>query len=169
VLPVLLCARINANFCQVRPSDAPASQRAPAEVWDRIARFIPRYFLRTWLSVSSFYRDIASRHIFRSIDLFIGEDTENLHRTMDLLDRVKEDPVFARRIKILRLHWAYEGGDMLDLMSRIFRTALPAFKALQEFEWIGYPELQGDMVQALLQSHPNLMRLGLMCVVFLTI
>jgi hypothetical protein len=68
---------------------------------------------------------------------------------------------------------------MLDVMSRrgscflfldtsnvflpgIFRSALPEFKALEEFEWIGYPELQADMVKVLLKSHPNLARLGLM-------
>lgn len=44
----------------------------------------------------------------------------------------------------------------------IFRSALPEFKALEEFEWIGYPELQADMVEVLLKSHPNLARLGLM-------
>jgi len=32
-------------------------------------------------------------------------------------------------------------------MSRIFKTALPEFRALEEFEWMGYPELQADMVQ----------------------
>jgi hypothetical protein len=44
----------------------------------------------------------------------------------------------------------------------IFRTALPEFTALEQFEWIGYPELQADMVQVLLKSHPKLMKLGLM-------
>ncbi|KAI0309909.1 hypothetical protein OF83DRAFT_1253057 [Amylostereum chailletii] len=145
----------------VRVSDAPAFQRAPPEVWDRIARFTPRYFLRTWLFVSSFHREIASRHIFHTLDVYLGEDSETINRSMDIFDRVKADPVFARRVKALRLHWSYEGGEMLDLMSRIFRTALPEFKALREFEWIGYPELQADMVQVLLQSHPNLDRLGL--------
>lgn len=43
----------------------------------------------------------------------------------------------------------------------IFRTALPAFKALQEFEWIGYPELRADMVQWILASHPHLQAVGL--------
>ncbi|KAI0282236.1 hypothetical protein BC826DRAFT_1065777 [Russula brevipes] len=28
--------------------------------------------------------------------------------------------------------------------------------SLEEFEWIGYPELQADMVQVLLKSHSNL-------------
>jgi hypothetical protein len=46
----------------------------------------------------------------------------------------------------------------------IFRSALPEFKALEEFEWIGYPELQADMVKVLLKSHPNLAKLGLMYV-----
>lgn len=45
----------------------------------------------------------------------------------------------------------------------IFREALPAFKALQEFEWIGYPEMRQDMIQAVLTSHPQLHGLGLMC------
>jgi hypothetical protein len=45
----------------------------------------------------------------------------------------------------------------------IFRSALPEFKALEEFEWIGYPELQADMVvKVLLKCHPNLAKLGLM-------
>ncbi|KZV63416.1 hypothetical protein PENSPDRAFT_616581 [Peniophora sp. CONT] len=143
------------------PADAPASQRAPPEVWDRIASFIPRYFLRAWLSVSSFHRDIASRHIFATVDLFVGEDQENLHRTMDFLDRVKADMTFARRVRCLRLHWAHESDEMLDLVSRIFMTALPEFTALREFEWIGYPELQAEMVTALLASHPSLAAVGL--------
>jgi len=32
---------------------------------------------------------------------------------------------------------------------------LPKFKALDEFQWIGYPELQADMVKVLLKSHLN--------------
>ena len=43
----------------------------------------------------------------------------------------------------------------------IFRVALPEFKALKDFEWIGYPELKADMVQSVLNSHPNLQSLGL--------
>jgi hypothetical protein len=44
----------------------------------------------------------------------------------------------------------------------LFRTALPSFKALRELEWIGYPEMRADMVQAVLASHPHLQSLGLM-------
>ena len=43
----------------------------------------------------------------------------------------------------------------------MFKSALPAFCALREFEWIGYPELRADMVQAVLQTHPHLHTLGL--------
>lgn len=46
-------------------------------------------------------------------------------------------------------------------MSGIFRSALPSFKSLREFEWIGYPELRADVVQAVLCSHPHLRSLGL--------
>jgi hypothetical protein len=53
-------------------------------------------------------------------------------------------------------------ADLSPLSLGIFRTVLPDFKALEEFEWIGYPELQADMVQVLLKSHPNLTKLGLM-------
>ncbi|KAL0952649.1 hypothetical protein HGRIS_006893 [Hohenbuehelia grisea] len=140
----------------------PASQRAPPEVWETIARHIPRYHLRTWLFVSAFHRDIALRLIFHTVDLYFGgDDQESLNRGLDIFDRVKADRVFASRIKSLRLHWAYEEGDMLDLMTRIFRTALPEFRALRDFEWIGYPELRADMVQAVLASHPHLHGLGL--------
>ncbi|TFK29203.1 hypothetical protein FA15DRAFT_610967 [Coprinopsis marcescibilis] len=139
----------------------PAYQRVPLEVWDRIASFIPRYHLRSWLFISSFYRDIAVRHIFHTLDAHFGEDQENLNRGLDIFDRAKADPIFANRVKCLRLHWAYEEGDMQDLMARIFRTALPDFRSLKELEWIGYPEMKGEMVQAVLASHPNLQSLGL--------
>ncbi|KAI0354203.1 hypothetical protein OH77DRAFT_517571 [Trametes cingulata] len=140
--------------------DEPASQRAPPEIWELIARFIPRYHLRSWLFVSAFHRDIAVRLIFHTIDLYFGED-QDLNRGLDIFDRVKADPVFASRVKALRLHWAYEENDMFDLMTRMFKSALPAFIALREFEWIGYPELRAEMVQAVLQTHPNLQTLGL--------
>jgi hypothetical protein len=48
-----------------------------------------------------------------------------------------------------------------NIVEGLFRTALPAFTALREFEWIGYPEMRADMVQAVLASHPNLQSLGL--------
>lgn len=96
----------------------PASQRAPPEVWERIAMHIPRYHLRTWLFVSTFHREIAVRQIFHTLDLYFGEDAENLNRGLDILDRAKADPLFASRVKRLRLHWAYEEGDMLDLTAR---------------------------------------------------
>ncbi|KAJ6626001.1 hypothetical protein B0H10DRAFT_1999879 [Mycena sp. CBHHK59/15] len=139
----------------------PASQRAPAEVWERIASFIPRYHLRTWLFVSAFHRDIAVRSIFHTLDLYFGEDQETLNRGLDVFDRVKADPVFASRVKSLRLHWAYEEGDMLDLMIRIFRATLPEFKALRDFEWIGYPEMRAETVQTVLATHAHLHGLGL--------
>ncbi|KAG6808844.1 hypothetical protein H0H92_002619 [Tricholoma furcatifolium] len=146
---------------RIRFLSEPASQRAPPEVWERIAHHIPRHHLRTWLFVSSFHRDIAVRQIFHTLDLYFGEDTENLNRGLDIFDRVKADPIFAGRVKCLRLHWAYEEGDMLDLMTRIFKTALPEFKALVDFEWIGYPEMRAEMVQIVLASHPRLRGLGL--------
>ncbi|KAJ7607504.1 hypothetical protein FB45DRAFT_993876 [Roridomyces roridus] len=146
---------------KIRFSHDPASQRAPAEVWERIASFIPRYHLRTWFFVSAFHRDVAVRLIFHTMDLYFGDDQEALNRGLDVFDRVKADPVFASRVKSLRLHWAYEEGDMLDLMARIFRSALPEFKALKDFEWIGYPELRADMVQTVLSTHSHLHGLGL--------
>lgn len=96
------------------------------------------------------------------MDLYFGEDPENLNKGLDIFDRAKNDSVFAMRVKSLRLHWAYEEGDMLDLMIRLFRTALPEFKALEDFEWIGYPEMRAEMVQAILKSHSGLHGLGSM-------
>ena len=43
----------------------------------------------------------------------------------------------------------------------MFKSALPSFCGLREFEWIGYPELSADMVQPLLQAQPHLHTLGL--------
>ena len=43
----------------------------------------------------------------------------------------------------------------------MLRTALPAFRSLQEFEWIGYPELRAEMVQAILATHAHIRCLGL--------
>ena len=115
---------------QIHFVDEPASQRAPPEIWERIARFIPRYHLRTWLFVSAFHRDIAVRLIFHTVDLYFGED-QDLNRGLDIFDRVKADPVFASRVKALRLHWAYEENDMFDLMTREPFT-LPLF---MRFHW----------------------------------
>ena len=67
--------------------------------------------------MSAFHRSIALRRIFHTLDLYFGEDTENLNRGLDIFERAKADPVFAARVKTLRLHWAYEEGDMLDLMT----------------------------------------------------
>ncbi|KAI5122658.1 hypothetical protein M0805_007919 [Coniferiporia weirii] len=146
----------------IRFMNEPAHQRAPPEIWERIARYMPRYHLRTWLSVSSFHREIAQRHIFRTLDLFFGDDQMDIvNKGLDLFSRVKRDPMFAKRIKTLRIHWAYEEGDILDLMLRLFREALPFFTALTEFEWIGYPELRDENVKAVLESHPKLQSLGL--------
>ncbi|KAG7087801.1 hypothetical protein E1B28_013742 [Marasmius oreades] len=136
----------------------PASQRTPAEVWQRIAQHIPRYHLRTWLFVSAFHREIAMKKIFRTIDLYFGEDND---RGLDILDRAKADSKFAGLVKSLRLHWSIEEGDMLDLMIRTFRTALSVFRSLKDFEWIGYPELRADIVQSILSTHSDLHRLGL--------
>ena len=49
-----------------------------------------------------------------------------------------------------------------SILEGLFREALPAFTALEEFEWIGYPELRDENVKEMLQSHPNLQSLGLM-------
>ena len=97
--------------------DEPASHRTPLEIWERIASCIPRYHLRTWLSVSAFHRNIAVQQIFHTVDLYFGEDQEHLNRGLDFFDRVKDDPVFARRVQKLRLHWAYEEGDTFDLVA----------------------------------------------------
>ena len=105
------------HISQIHFVDEPASQRAPPEILERIARFIPRYHLRTWLFVSAFHRDIAVRLIFHTVDLYFGED-QDLSRGLDMFDRVKADLEFASRVKALRLHWAYEESDMFDLVCR---------------------------------------------------
>ena len=66
------------------------------------------------------------RIIFRTLDLYFGEEDtigrDNLNRGLDIFDRVKADPEFASHVKVLRLHWAYEEGDMLDIMARRYLT-----------------------------------------------
>ena len=110
---------IDLKTLQIHFMNEPAWQRTPLEIWDRVARFIPRYHLRTLLFVSSSHREIAQRHIFHSLDLFFGDDQmDNVNKGLDVFSRVKKDPVFAKKIKTLRIHWAYEEGDMLDLMLR---------------------------------------------------
>jgi hypothetical protein len=102
-----------------RYSSEPAHRKLPPELWSRIASYTPRFHLRTWLSVSSFHREIALSHIFRTLDIYFGEEQqENMHRSMDVFDRVQQDRRFAKRVMTLRIHWAYEEGDMLDVMSR---------------------------------------------------
>jgi len=143
----------------------PPWTRTPSEIWTMIAKYIPRYHLRTWLFLSSFHRSIALPLIFHTLDLYFGEDSsDNLNRGLDILDKAKADEGFARLVKSLRLHWAFEDGDMLDLMIRTLRGALPAFKELKDFEWIGYPEMKAEMVQIVLDAHPKIQGLGLVYV-----
>jgi hypothetical protein len=87
----------------------------PLEVWEQVAAQTPRYHLRPWLSASSYHRDIASRHIFQTLDLYFLE-FESYDRELDILDRAVNDPVFATRVKSLRLHWDYARGDTMDLL-----------------------------------------------------
>ncbi|KAI0282229.1 hypothetical protein BC826DRAFT_1180039 [Russula brevipes] len=101
--------------------------------WDKIERFIPQ---SPHLASLSFRSDI------------------NLLR----LDRVKEDTLFSSRIKAFRVHYPYD-DDGLGEDSAV----LLEIKALEEFEWIVFPELQVDMVQ---KSHPNLTKLGLILKLF---
>lgn len=44
----------------------------------------------------------------------------------------------------------------------MFKNALPEFKSLIDFEWIGYPEMGAEIVQTLLSSHPHLRSLASM-------
>jgi hypothetical protein len=146
--------------------------RVPPEIWEQIALQTPKYHLRKWLFVSRFHRDIPSRHIFRPVHIYFGEN-DSLIRRLDIFDRAKRDPIFGSRVKSLRLHWDFEKGNTLDLMIRmwfgfsircqftdIFGADLPAFK--RDFKWIGHPELQEEMVQNLLNTHKHLHGLGLM-------
>ncbi|OBZ74310.1 hypothetical protein A0H81_05550, partial [Grifola frondosa] len=67
--------------------DEPASQRAPPEIWERIAHFIPRYHLRAW-----FFRH-RSPTDFPHNRLVLRRGSKNLSRGLDIFDRVKADPV----------------------------------------------------------------------------
>ena len=49
---------------------------------------------------------------------------DNVHKGLDVFARAKADPKFAKRIKVLRIHWAYEEGDMLDVMIREYTTLM---------------------------------------------
>ena len=44
----------------------------------------------------------------------------------------------------------------------VFKTSLPAFKALQYFECIGLSDMCGDIILALLNTHKDLHGLGLL-------
>lgn len=79
---------------------------------------MPRYHLRKWLFISRLHRDIACRYLFHTIHLEFPEYTI-YDRELDILDRAINDPVFAYRVKSLRLHVECEEGDTSDL---IFRT-----------------------------------------------
>jgi hypothetical protein len=44
----------------------------------------------------------------------------------------------------------------------MFKNALPEFKSLVDFEWIGYPEMGAEMVQILLSTHSHIRSLASM-------
>ena len=60
------------------------------------------------------------------------------------------------------LYFLLRDGLVLTFRLGIFRTVLPEFSSLREFQWIGYPELRAEMVQAIFTHHPNIQSLGLM-------
>ena len=41
---------------------------------------------------------------------------DNVNKGLDVFSRAKKDSAFAQNVKTLRIHWAYEEGDILDLM-----------------------------------------------------
>ena len=49
------------------------------------AGFIPRWFVRTGLFISSFHRDIALRRVFHTVDLYLGGGS-NWNPTLDIFN-----------------------------------------------------------------------------------
>jgi hypothetical protein len=82
-----------------------------------IASHIPRYHLRTWPFVSAFHRSISRQIIIQTIDIYFGNNAEKDKGGLDIFDNVKKYPGFAKLVKVLRIHWSYEEGDLLDLMT----------------------------------------------------
>ena len=98
----------------------PLHRRLPLEVWELIASHIPRFHLKPWLGASIFFRDIAQRTLFRTVDVYLSEDSEVIARAMDFFERVKADPTFASRVRSLRLHLAMEDSELLDVLLRAY-------------------------------------------------
>lgn len=73
-----------------------------------------------------------------------------MNRGLDIFDRAKADPVFASRVKSLRLHWAYEEGDMLDLMTREHLDHLLAISS-----WFDLTSVQAYLGRHYLNSEPS--------------
>ena len=66
------------------------------------ASFIPRWFIRTGLFISSFHRDVALRRVFHTVDLYLGGGS-NWNPTLDIFDRVKMYALFSHRMKALHI------------------------------------------------------------------
>ncbi|KAJ7053081.1 hypothetical protein C8F01DRAFT_1261256 [Mycena amicta] len=103
------------SFQKIAFAHDPASHRAPL-AHSVLHPAIPPPDMALCVTL---HREIAVRLIFHTLDLYFAEDQQDaLNRGLDVFDRVKADAVFASRIKTLRIHWAYEEGEMLELMSR---------------------------------------------------
>jgi len=57
----------------------------------------------------------STRQLFHTVDIHFLEDFD---QGLSLLKRAINDPVFAKWVKSLRLHWDYEEGDAVDLFCR---------------------------------------------------
>lgn len=87
----------------------------PGELWTRTLHYLPRFDIRSCLSVSRVFHGVSLPFLFSSIDVSFGSklllsqadsevsEQKSDTRTLEILDRISGDAAFASAIRTLRI------------------------------------------------------------------
>ncbi|KAF9486032.1 hypothetical protein BDN70DRAFT_822873 [Pholiota conissans] len=135
-------------------TSVPYGRSMPPEIWSHVLDNVPRTLLPNLLSVCSQFHDIAIRTIFASIKIyFLGgrrgmealntfdtswtaeTATKLICKSWEILNRICQDPQFARVVKSITVIAFSDGLGMIEKLT--VANVFPFVPNLQTFRWIG--------------------------------
>ncbi|KAG2352713.1 hypothetical protein BDR07DRAFT_1312760 [Suillus spraguei] len=164
----------------IREPDGPP--RFSAEVWRKIALYLPKRDLKSLLLVPHALSRIASQLIFREIDLHFtaspgpnnrykdvlgGHDEQELdawhyQRSADILTRILVDTVFASHIRSLSVYAIVsDASHILAFKTGMLINSLPKLCNLRSVHCSGNRELINRMLETMSSSNHRLYSLSI--------
>ncbi|KAH7910044.1 hypothetical protein BJ138DRAFT_1127212 [Hygrophoropsis aurantiaca] len=154
-----------------------STPRLPHEMWLQVLQDTHRNDLRICLGVCRLWRTFAIRLLFRTVRLYFGEwasvytrsgcDCDDCclsepdylnERSLEILEHIISNPVFASVVKGIVVHSLYFSYRNEISLGRL-TDALKVLPHLESFDW--HAECQEDIMLAISESCPNLRHLGL--------